>query len=941
MPRGSEIPAFVGRTRELAAIADMTAWAASESAPAGVLVLGSTGQGKSRLLEEAGTRIKVDHGLALVGYEPERNVPLAAATGLLRTLSGQRDWLPALFSGEFPGGGTALDPIRIFEAAHLAVGRLGRVLLTIDDVQWVDDLSLALCHYLVRAASTSGDPLALLAAARPSAVASRFASSLGQLLGQQHQFAILELGPLTVEDAISLVAELDPETGPERATELWSQAGGSPFWLETLVRASRAGLDPVEIVGERLRSLTPDASSVLADLTVAAKPFSIGELARLEDWLEPRAEAAASELVSWGLAAGPPGGVALTHDLIRSAAARHLPASSRRAIHRRIAALLEAEAGDDVQALRAALEHRRAGRLPMLDLALRLAHSPRRRWLGSEGLRELTEIARDVDTDDAAEQGELQEAVASLASELSDHAIALQLWSALAEATADDGRRQRAMLACAREAYHLERRPDARSWVARCRAERGVSPATSLALDAIEARVAFWWGDTGLSEGRTAANRAVRAARRMAKEAGGPDRLGEARPAYVEALSAGRDAANQSYDLRAMTRIGEELIAGTRGYDEAMHLDAVVGHAVALRIAGRLREAEDRLRYSWEQARQRLLPSVAVAAGYLLARTLHDLGRLDDADEIAAEAASIAARTGDSGRNRVIGLLVVHELALSRDDWRQAASALRTTADGPLSAHERQYLFQCLAKWLARLGGLGAEKDVVALVMEGRRLAEIAGCSRCRLENELPAAEALLRVGQVPDARRALDQWDLERPAPTPQDAFRRRRLEALLAMRDGDSARALSMQAVVIDEADQAELGFDGLWMRLDLARFLVALDRGRAAEVFREAAERAERMGARTEARLADQGLRALGVRTWRRGPASSRGVAIERLSERELEIARLVAGGASNPEIAGQLFLSRKTVERHVSNVLAKLDARNRTELALILGSSATGP
>jgi DNA-binding NarL/FixJ family response regulator len=45
----------------------------------------------------------------------------------------------------------------------------------------------------------------------------------------------------------------------------------------------------------------------------------------------------------------------------------------------------------------------------------------------------------------------------------------------------------------------------------------------------------------------------------------------------------------------------------------------------------------------------------------------------------------------------------------------------------------------------------------------------------------------------------------------------------------------------------------------------------------------------------------------------------------------MARRIAAGASNAEIAAALFLSRKTVERQVSNVLAKSGLRNRAELA----------
>ena len=112
------------------------------------------------------------------------------------------------------------------------------------------------------------------------------------------------------------------------------------------------------------------------------------------------------------------------------------------------------------------------------------------------------------------------------------------------------------------------------------------------------------------------------------------------------------------------------------------------------------------------------------------------------------------------------------------------------------------------------------------------------------------------------------------------------------------------------------------------------------RAAEILRAAGATAEQAGATTEQRVAEQLLRSLGVRTWRRAHVPPRRDLLAGLTEREREIAQLVADGASNPEIAAALFVSRKTVERHLSNLLAKLGVRNRTELAAVVADASRG-
>ncbi|MER5767854.1 helix-turn-helix transcriptional regulator [Streptomyces sp. NPDC001985] len=217
---------------------------------------------------------------------------------------------------------------------------------------------------------------------------------------------------------------------------------------------------------------------------------------------------------------------------------------------------------------------------------------------------------------------------------------------------------------------------------------------------------------------------------------------------------------------------------------------------------------------------------------------------------------------------------------------RDALAILRPTLD-PAYAHDLDQRHQ----WLP---------DIVRLALEtGDRPTARAATALCRSE-----AEREPHAGRTAAARRCRGLVD--------QD------IGPLLAAVDHyrETQRPLHLGRALEDTASvTAALG-----------------DPTAARGLLEQALERYRELGAAWDIRRATARLRTLGVRT---GPRTVRRkrprTGWAALTPAELRVARLVAAGHSNPQIAGELFLSPRTVQSHVSSILGKLGVRSRTEVA----------
>ena len=223
-------------------------------------------------------------------------------------------------------------------------------------------------------------------------------------------------------------------------------------------------------------------------------------------------------------------------------------------------------------------------------------------------------------------------------------------------------------------------------------------------------------------------------------------------------------------------------------------------------------------------------------------------------------------------------------------DWSAVSTALRPLAEAPPAVREHPNL----AVWRYRL----AE----ALIGEGRPGEAL------ELLDHAPAAA----WGGVEDADRA--------------------RLRALALQRLGRTAAARRIFAEGLATLRGEPISFAGALLCLDWGRFLVSVnDAGSAEAPLRSAREVFRRLGAIGRRDECDAVLAAVAGAS---GATRSVDTTLDALTPRERVVAKLVAAGATNREVAAQLYLSVKGVEYHLGNIFSKLAITSRRQLRPLL-------
>ncbi len=313
-------------------------------------------------------------------------------------------------------------------------------------------------------------------------------------------------------------------------------------------------------------------------------------------------------------------------------------------------------------------------------------------------------------------------------------------------------------------------------------------------------------------------------------------------------------------------------------------------------------------------------------------------GRLREAQELA-ETCLDAAQLSGNAQYLACALFEQSWVATRAGDVAKALWSGEKALDLARTLEER--ILQAAAVWalagaLLETGQAQGCRDLLLTGLGGPQLGLIPANSRCPAYEMLTRAELALgrpdaAAGWAQAARALAQRLGL----PVATGAALRAGAEVLLASGKAEGGAHLALAGAELER---------GAGAPIESARSLIVAGRALVEAGHRpggmEQLERAEEelaaCGAEGYRKGAIRELRRLGRRVAPRPAARSFGC----LTPREREVAQLVADGRTNREIADTLYLSVKTVERHLSNILTKLDVPSRVAVAAMVARDGTG-
>jgi DNA-binding SARP family transcriptional activator/nucleoside-triphosphatase THEP1 len=348
---------LVGRAAESEAIEAALAQPTNASV---LLLLGEPGIGKTRLLEHAADRARA-RGFGLIGarcFEAEAVRPYGFWIDALRAVPTEDidERVRAAVAPLRGGRVGALSRDELFDATALLLDGLAAQrpqLVVVDDLQWIDEASAALLHYVTRRLGDATRPVVFVAAARAGEVDDNAgARSLLQSLARVRPLSRLEPQPLAEPEVRRWLGNQLPDVAAALR-----DSGGNPLYLVELARVHDGGRprgnagdrQALEtLIGARLQTLDEAARDLLGWAATLAGSFGAERLADITAMPLTDVLPRIALLERRGLLrADAEGGLDFAHGLVRQAVYRSLSMVRRRAQHRQIARTLLAASADD------------------------------------------------------------------------------------------------------------------------------------------------------------------------------------------------------------------------------------------------------------------------------------------------------------------------------------------------------------------------------------------------------------------------------------------------------------------------------------------------------------------------------------------------------------------------------------------------------------------